>query len=80
MFQATEVKPNHPAKPLETARTLFAAMVDGSTYEASIALRFEDDGRARLSHDLKGLAEKAGEGIAPSATFGRAIKVKEAVQ
>ena len=76
-FQASEVSPNHPARPIETARTVYNSLVDGSSYEAVLTLAFGEAGRAGMSHKLKEAAEKAGEAIAPTALFGTALEGKE---
>ena len=76
-FQASEISLNHPARPIETARTVYNSLVDGSSYEAVLTLAFGEAGRAGMSHNLKEAAEKAGEAIAPTALFGTALEGKE---
>jgi len=72
-FKADQVSPTHPARPLEIARTLFNAMAEGCSYEASLTLEF-GDGRAGVRHLLEGAAKAAGEGIAPMAVFGKTLE------
>lgn len=74
-FKACEVSLNHPARPLETARTLFNALAEGAAYEAVLTLSF-GSGRSGMAHTIEQAAEKAGEAISPTATFGKTSEAK----
>ncbi|MGA2585472.1 MAG: DUF499 domain-containing protein [Candidatus Aminicenantales bacterium] len=65
------VKQNSPIKALESSRTLFNAMQEGMTYGAQLRLKFKDPGRPNMKIQLEAAAEKAGDDVAPSATFGK---------
>ena len=73
-FAASNLKPNHPAKPLAIAQTLYNAMGEGATYEADLALGFGPEGRSGLGEQLRSLAEKAPGGVVPKATFEKPMK------
>lgn len=70
-FSATEVKPNHPLKPLEVAQKVFGTLAEGATYEAQLALTFGTAGRTGLDGQFEELRENAPDAVTPSALFGK---------
>jgi hypothetical protein len=70
-FAVQGVKLNSPVKPLESARTLFNGMQEGMSYGARLALAFKEPGRFGLKPQLEAAADKAGDDVTPSATFGK---------
>jgi hypothetical protein len=70
-FEVRDVKQNSPIKPLDTARTLFNAMQEGMAYGAQLRLRFKEPGRAGMKPQIEAAGDKAGDDVAPSATFGK---------
>jgi len=72
-FNAEGTKINSPIKPLESAKLLFSAMIDGSQYGASVVLRFGTAGRTGITSQLKSVSEKAAPGIHPAGTFGKPV-------
>lgn len=71
------VKLNSPIKPLESARTLFNAMQEGNSYGARLTLTFKEPGRLGLKPQLEIAAEKAGDDLTPTATFGKLSREAE---
>jgi len=72
-FQATDVKPTHPTRPLQTAQTVFNALAEGGTYEAELTLQFGLVGRTGMQPTLRDMAQSAPEGLQLNATFGRPV-------
>jgi len=72
-FAASDLKPNHPTKPLSIAQTLFNALGEGASYETDLVLHFGQDGRTGLEHQFKDLAENVPEGVMPRAVFEKPI-------
>lgn len=70
-FAVSDLKPNHPAKPLNIAQVLFNAIGEGATYEATLRLDFGPAGRTGLEDQLRAVLENAPEGITPQANFGK---------
>lgn len=70
-FEVRGVKQNSPIKPLDSARTLFTAMQEGMAYGAQLALKFTAPGRTGMKSLLQDAADKAGDDVSPSATFGK---------
>ena len=68
-FSATNLKPNHPTKPLQVAQTIFNAVGESASYDAALNLDFGPAGRAGLEAQLRALAQDAPEAIQPQATF-----------
>ncbi len=66
---AAEARLNHPIKPLVMAQTVFNALADGSTYEATLTMTFGPAGRNGLRTALANLRAQAPEGVAVRATF-----------
>jgi hypothetical protein len=73
-FAVTDLKPTHPTKPLTIAQTLFNALVEGSAYEADLALGFGKAGRTGLETSLRTLADGVPEGVTPRAIYEKPIK------
>lgn len=68
-FSVAEVRPSHPARPLDIARTLYQAMsADGRSYEATLELTF-DAGRVDTAHLLERASADA-DGVGIEALFG----------
>jgi len=76
-FAVNDVKPTHPAKPLDIAQTIFNALQDGEDYEAELELDFGQQGRTGLEQQLQGLADAAPEDIHPDATFDEPLEGTE---
>ena len=74
-FSASDVKPNHPTRPLTMAQTIFNALAEGGTYEADLQLQFGPGGRAGLREALEQMASNAPEALRVQATFGQAQEV-----
>lgn len=70
-FEVRGVKQNNPIKPMDSARTLFNAMQESMTYGAQLRLKFKDPGRPNIKTQLEATADKAGDDVCPSATFGK---------
>jgi hypothetical protein len=69
----SDLKPNHPTKPLNIAQVLFNAIGEEATYEANLALDFGPVGRTGLEDQLRALVENLPEGVIPQANFGKPI-------
>jgi len=72
-FAVNDLKPNHPAKPLNIAQVLFNAIGEEATYEANLTLDFAIAGRTGLEDQLRALVENVPEGVIPQANFGKPI-------
>lgn len=72
-FAANDVRPAHPAKPLQVAQTIFNALRDGSPYEAELVLGFGPAGRTGMRDALQSVADDAPQGLIVRATFERAV-------
>lgn len=70
---AQGVKLNSPIKLLESARTLFNAMQEDNSYGARLTLTFKEPGRLGLKPQLEIAAEKAGDDLTATATFGKLL-------
>jgi len=70
-YAASDVKPSHPARPLEVARGVFSSLAEESEYEAKFALDFGQAGRAEMREALERLREEAPDGVKVSAKFGK---------
>jgi len=69
----SDVRINHPAKPLDIARTLFTALEEGGTFEADLALDFGAEGRLGVAEQLRRLSEDAPEDVRPRAEFDKPL-------
>lgn len=72
-FAANDVRPAHPAKPLQVAQTIFNALSDGSPYEAELVLGFGPAGRTGMRDALQQVADDAPQGLMVRAMFERAV-------
>jgi hypothetical protein len=70
-FEVRGVKQNSPIKPMDSTRTLFTAMQEGMSYGSQLRLKFKDLGRIGMKTQLETAADKAGDDVVPSATFGK---------
>jgi len=68
-FAANDLKPNHPAKPLTVAQTVFNSLADGGMYEADMKLSFGNQGRGGMVDLLRQASEAAPEAIKVKAWF-----------
>lgn len=73
-FAATGIKPNHPAKPLVLAQTVFNSLAEGSDFEVDLKLSF-GSGRTDLESQLKELAQNAPEDVSVKAIFDKPAEV-----
>ena len=69
-FSASDLKLNHPTKPLQIAQTLFNSLSEGCTYEATLALVFKG-GRTGLHPALENLQQSASTDVQPTALFDK---------
>ena len=69
-FDATNLKLNHPTKPLAIAQTLFNSLSDGCTYEAIVSLTFTP-GRAGMAPALENLKQSASADVKPTGLFDK---------
>lgn len=70
-FAVQGVKLNSPIKPFDSTRTLFTAMQEGMSYGARLRLSFKETGRTGLKKQLEDAADKSGDDVKPTATFGK---------
>lgn len=72
-FAANDIKPTHPAKPLEIARTIFASLSTGaSNYQVDLRLRFGSTGRDNMEAALRRAASDASpSGVSVQAVFDK---------
>jgi hypothetical protein len=78
-FEVRGLRLNSPIKPLDSARTLFNAMTEGTmSYGARLTLRFKEPARSGLKAQLEAAAEKAGDDVKASGTFGKPAAKKGA--
>ncbi len=68
-FAANDLKPNHPAKPLTVAQTVFNSLTDGGMYEVDMKLSFGSQGRGGMLDLLQQASEAAPEAVNVKATF-----------
>ena len=72
-YAANDVKPNHPAKPLTVAQTVFNSLAEGGSFDADLQLTFGDSGRAGMKDLLQQACDAASEGVSVRATFDKPI-------
>jgi hypothetical protein len=70
-FAVSDIKLNHPTKPLSISQTIFNALGIDAGYEADLLLSFGPAGRSDLEMQLKHLSESVPEEITPRATFDK---------
>jgi hypothetical protein len=73
-FSATDVKPNHPTRPLTIAQTIFNALAEGGSYEAELLLQFGPSGRAVVQDILDRMSQDAPEELRVQAVFGQPLE------
>ena len=71
-FSATEVKPNHPVRPLVIAQTLHTAIADTPVYEAQLKLSFTG-GRTGTADQIRKMAESAPDDLSIWAQFDKPL-------
>jgi len=71
-FSATEVKQNHPVRPLVIAQTLHTAIADPPVYEAQLKLSFTG-GRAGTADQIRKMADSAPDDLSISAQFDKPL-------
>lgn len=71
-FSATEVKPNHPVRPLVMAQTLHTAMADTPMYEAQLKLSFTG-GRTGMADQIRKMADSAPDDLSIGAQFDKPL-------
>ncbi len=69
-FQAEDVKPTHPLKPIELARNVLNSLVEGGSFDASLKLEFGGTTDQGLVSKLRSLREQAPESTRVEASLG----------
>jgi hypothetical protein len=69
-FQATDLKLNHPTKPLNIAQTMFNSLTDGCAFEAVLCLIFSG-GRPGMGPALDNLKQSASADVKPTGVFDK---------
>jgi hypothetical protein len=72
-FAASDVKPTHPAKPLNVAQTVFNSLVNGGMFEADLKLSFGPSGRTGMKDLLQQASEAASDGLSVRAIFDKPV-------
>jgi hypothetical protein len=72
-FAATNVKLNHPTKPLTIAQTIFNALAEGGTYEVEFELTFGSAGRTGLKDQLQQARDAAPDTLSVRAMFDKPV-------
>ena len=70
-FAANDVKPNHPAKPLTVAQTVYNSLADGGEFEADLKLAFGAAGRTGMKDLLQQARDAAPAGVEVRATLDK---------
>jgi len=70
-FQARDIKPNHPIKPLQTATAVFNAVSQNESFQADLQLEYDDDGVTGISPQLETAREKSPADMGIEAKFGK---------
>ncbi len=70
-FSASEVKLNHPTRPLQIAQTIFNSMAADAGYTAVLSLNFNAPGRTGLAEALKLISTDAPPEVKPQALFDK---------
>ena len=70
-FAANDVKPNHPAKPLTVAQTVYNSLADGGAFEADLKLAFGAAGRTGMKDLLEQARDAAPAGVEVRATLDK---------
>ena len=69
-FAATDLKLNHPTKPLNIAQTMFNSLTDGCAFEAVLCLIFSG-GRPGMEPALENLKQSASTDVKPAGVFDK---------
>ena len=69
-FIATDLRHNHPSKPLDTAEKLSRSMAEGFQYDASLSLEFADEGLTDASDKMQEAFDSAQDSVRVQAIFG----------
>jgi hypothetical protein len=70
-FAANDVKPTHPAKPLNVAQTVFNSLAEGGTFEADLKLTFGTAGRTGMMDMLQQAHDAAPDALSVQAKFDK---------
>jgi len=70
-FAATDIKPTHPAKPLNIAQTIFNSVAPDSTFEVELKLSFGPSGRTGMRDALQTLQDGIPDGIIVKGLFDK---------
>jgi len=70
-FSANDLKPTHPAKPLQMAQTVFNSLHVGSQFEVDLKLTFGVSGRTGMRSALAQVQDKSPDGISVRALFDK---------
>jgi hypothetical protein len=73
-FAANDVKPNHPAKPLTVAETVYNSLADGGTFEADLKLTFGAAGRTGMKDPIEQARDAAPAGVEVRATLDKPVE------
>lgn len=73
-FAASNLRHNHPLKPLETVATLLRAMADGASFEAELNLDFGESGLTDSASKFQQASQRAADDIGLNAEFGKETK------
>lgn len=74
-FAADGMRPNHPAKPLHVAQTIFNSLTEARQFEVDFKLTFGKSGRTGLEAQLQQIRDSAPEGVAVRALFDKPVEV-----
>lgn len=70
-FAATDIKPTHPAKPLQIAQTVFNSAQGTAQFETDLKLTFGATGRAGMRSALEQVHDKLPDGVSVRGTFDK---------
>jgi len=73
-FAANDLKPNHPAKPLTIAQTVFNSLADSGMYEVDMKLSFGNKGRNGMIDLLQQASETSPESLSVKAVFEKPME------
>jgi len=70
-FAARDVKPHHPAKPLQIAQTIFNSIGEDAMFEADLKMTFGPSGRTGMKDLLQQAWDNAPDKLIVKATFDK---------
>ena len=73
-FAANDVKPNHPAKPLTVAQTVYNSLADGGSFEADLRLTFGAAGRTGMKDFLQQARDAAPADVSVRAMLDKPVE------